>query len=355
MHVSFGTPGLSHSNMGLGGPGWRRHHGADDAASVGGATSTHTATSTSTNTIGDALGSLSDSIAAMRSQLDSLATSFAFPDSSASVSAAQLINRQKGVMEIHTLEGDTVTLRFSARTAVNYSSAQANVDGTTVSSSALDVSSRSRVSLQVEGDLNDEELAAINALVGQVNDLTDTFFDGNVDEALSQAMSLTYDSSQLADYSLRLKLRQSFEGYSAALLPAASTTPAPTESTGTPAPTEAAPVASTPVASETPAPVVDAGAVEPAVGAGESAETPATTETPADTGTATGGTLTLAEFAAKVRMSFTMRDGDSRIGLSYDLKVKLLVTSIQQAAPQAVDDAVASALTQQLTDTTSAH
>ena len=44
------------------------------------------------------------------------------------------------------------------------------------------------------------ELAALNDLFSQVNDIADSFYSGNVGEAFEQALAVGYDSDELAAF-----------------------------------------------------------------------------------------------------------------------------------------------------------
>lgn len=331
-------PGIGHGH--LNSPGWRKHHAG--AAAQQALQTTGVSQSAYGNAgANDIWTRLNGSVASLRTQLEELGTNTPAGDigASASVTGAQLINKQRGVMEIHTQEGDVVTLSFSARTAVTYSSAQVS-DGTTqISSSELTVASRSRLSVQVEGDLNAEELTAIDDLVDQVSQLTDAFFAGDVDAALAQATRFSYDGTQLADYTIDLKFKQSFYGYTAAAMPA---TTAPANESATPDTTASADEP----ASENSA--VDGATITPAeeTTAPVAAESPSEAPSEATPDAGTGSSLSLLEYREKVRASFGEHGGNAWLGLSYELKVKLLVTSIQQSAPAGeVSDAAADGLT----------
>jgi len=142
---------------------------------------------------------------------------------------AKLISNAKGELQIHTQEGDTVTLSFASKTGVSVQNLQAGNGSTQLSSTDIQAFTSNRVTINVQGDLNANELQAVQDLVGQVNQLADGFFGGDVNAALSQAASLNFDSSQLTDYSLHLALKQTFAAYglSLQLPPVTNTNQAP--------------------------------------------------------------------------------------------------------------------------------
>ena len=59
-------------------------------------------------------------------------------------------------------------------------------------------------SLSVKGDLDESELNAINKLLDQVNKVSESFFNGNVEQAFDQAINMGFDSQEIVDFSLKL-------------------------------------------------------------------------------------------------------------------------------------------------------
>ena len=57
----------------------------------------------------------------------------------------------------------------------------------------------------VEGELDADELRAINELLGQISDVSETFFNGDVYSAFEQALEVGFDSDEIARFSLTLK------------------------------------------------------------------------------------------------------------------------------------------------------
>lgn len=102
--------------------------------------------------------------------------------------------------ELTTKEGDKVKITASASEGFAYETNE-NSKGKSVNGS---YSASQAMSLQVEGNLSDEELGAINELLGKVNDLAGEFFDGDLDKAFAQAQELGYDDKQIGSFSLNL-------------------------------------------------------------------------------------------------------------------------------------------------------
>jgi hypothetical protein len=171
------------------------------------------------DTVGGSASELDSAISQITSQLQALYSAFldnanaASTGSSVTMAGAKLINNAKGVLEIHTQEGDIVTLQFTSKSGLSVQSLQASNDNLQVDSSNLQAFSKNRVTINVQGDLNSAELQAIQDLVDQVNQLADGFFGGSNDAVTPQTNGLNIDNSQLADYSLQMALKQTFEAY----------------------------------------------------------------------------------------------------------------------------------------------
>lgn len=106
---------------------------------------------------------------------------------------------------LKTADGDTVTIDASASQAMSLSAAySSDSEGVEQAAFSLSQSQSDAFSLSVTGELDEGELKAINDLLGQVNDLADDFFAGDLDEAFNAALELGYDSSEITSYSLNL-------------------------------------------------------------------------------------------------------------------------------------------------------
>jgi hypothetical protein len=125
-------------------------------------------------------------------------------------------------LQVTTNDGDKLRISVAqASASYSQSSVAAASDG---SSSVAQFSSRSSslqiagLQISVEGELDDEERAALEKLFGQVQKLSDTFFAGDLQGAFDQALKLELDGSQLASLSLNLtqtSVRQATDAYSA--------------------------------------------------------------------------------------------------------------------------------------------
>ena len=125
-------------------------------------------------------------------------------------------------LSVTTRDGDRLRISV-AQASANWSqtSLAATGDG---SGSSLAVNARTG-SLQIggwqvgfEGELDDDEIKALETLFGQVRELSNTFYAGDMAGAFDRAMSLEMDGEQLASMSLRLtqtSVRQATDAYGA--------------------------------------------------------------------------------------------------------------------------------------------
>ncbi len=106
--------------------------------------------------------------------------------------------------ELTTRDGDKVTIKASSSEGLAVEAGRAERGNKSVGALSGSYSSSESFSLSVEGDLSEEELGAINDLLGRVNDLAGQFFGGNLDNAFEQAMNLGYDQNQIGSFALNL-------------------------------------------------------------------------------------------------------------------------------------------------------
>ncbi len=223
-------------------------------------------------------------------------------------------------LSIETQEGDEVRIRFASRTGL------VAQDGGADSGAERRVYgfASGRVEVSVEGDLNDEELAAIGALVAKVDALAKDFFAGDIQKAFTAAAHLGFDGEQIASFALKLSSRELLQqsGAVGALPKPPQPQPAPAI-TNTPAPaTAAAPSAAT---TQVPAPANSEPVIEPAVK--PAAETPVKPAPPA----AVAGPL--SDFLKRVFEFLGQPAQAGGFELSIKWKVQLVINAVQAADP----------------------
>ncbi|NWL77949.1 hypothetical protein DM872_13915 [Pseudomonas taiwanensis] len=125
-------------------------------------------------------------------------------------------------LEVKTRDGDKLRISIAqASASYSRSSLAAASDGKT----SLLVGSSQSSSLQigawqieVQGELDDEEKAALSDLLGQVQGISSKFYSGDLSGAFDRAMALDMDGEQLASMSLHLtqtKVMQATDAYGA--------------------------------------------------------------------------------------------------------------------------------------------
>ncbi|MES2824056.1 MAG: DUF5610 domain-containing protein [Pseudomonadota bacterium] len=115
--------------------------------------------------------------------------------------------------ELTTAEGDKVTISANSSEGLSVEQGKAGNGNSVYNASA---SSSQTSSWSVAGNLNVDEIKAINELLGRVDTLAEQFFSGNLDEAFNQALALGYDETQIAGYALHLsqvEIQQATQAY----------------------------------------------------------------------------------------------------------------------------------------------
>ncbi|MDO6765670.1 DUF5610 domain-containing protein [Agarivorans sp. 1_MG-2023] len=108
---------------------------------------------------------------------------------------------QSASMQLETAEGDKVTISYGSQLAASYSEGG--------SSYQASFASQQQFSFSVEGDLNEDELAAIADLIKQVDEVGQQFFSGDLDKAFDQALTIGFDEQQLVGFAVNFQQQQS--------------------------------------------------------------------------------------------------------------------------------------------------
>lgn len=110
--------------------------------------------------------------------------------------------------ELTTAEGDKVAISVNSNRsyAADYSAVatESTRGDARVENLRTNLTTSASSNWSVEGDLNEDEVGAINKLLQQVDELAVAFFDGDLDLAFDQALALGYDAEQITDFSLQL-------------------------------------------------------------------------------------------------------------------------------------------------------
>lgn len=297
------------------------------------------------------------------------------PSGATSVSSfiAREVRKERGVIDLVTAEGDRVSIRFRTKEVVAGSVTQSSAaDGTTITATKASLFSQGGVKIEVDGDLNDDELKAINDLLGKVDDIATKFFSGDVQAAFSAANSLGVDSDQIAAYRLNLtysrKIAAAYGAYDAA--PPASTQPVTStagDSTSAASTNDSASASSPASKSDSgptssPTTATDAASASgtdattssrPVAGTDAGSPTTNTPDTPPATTPPPSAQKTILDFLSDALSKLSSTNGAGRLSFSMQWKMSVLVTaleSVQPAQPTTSADQTAAINTQLLGD-----
>ena len=98
--------------------------------------------------------------------------------------------------ELETADGDKIQILVDSLKATQL---QADKNG-----ASSQVAQQNNFEFSVDGDLDSDELKAINDLLNQVNAVSESFFGGNVEQAFDQALSMGFNSEEIQSFSLKL-------------------------------------------------------------------------------------------------------------------------------------------------------
>lgn len=117
--------------------------------------------------------------------------------------------RASSNVRIRTQEGDVVRINITNSTRLSVDDASASDDSGELSVTNLKFKEYNGLKISVKGDLNDEELAAIENVFEQANEIATEFFDGDIAAALETSETFSFDTELIGNVSLRFR---QFEG-----------------------------------------------------------------------------------------------------------------------------------------------
>ncbi|TCT23985.1 DUF5610 domain-containing protein [Thiobaca trueperi] len=114
-------------------------------------------------------------------------------------------------LTLKTREGDVVKVNFS-RSLDAQSSFATVQDGEGNQATRVDLSRTEKTGYEfsVEGDLNEEEITAIQNLMRDVGQVANDFYGGDVQKAFDQVSNVSFDSKQLASMDLRMSRSEQY-------------------------------------------------------------------------------------------------------------------------------------------------
>lgn len=104
-----------------------------------------------------------------------------------------------------TQDGDKVTIRAAYASSTIFEGTSANFAEGQHQSVSGSFKAASGLYLRVQGELDAEEMTAIEDLLAQVKQVSDRFYLGDVESAFEQALAMGFDSEQIARFSLKLR------------------------------------------------------------------------------------------------------------------------------------------------------
>ncbi len=125
--------------------------------------------------------------------------------------AVSTFSSQSTEIEIETQEGDKVTISFNHTFSSSQSAFEVQSEQGSLSAFSQSSSMNSELNVSVNGDLNDDEFQAISDLMQQVNEISNSFYNGNLNAAFEQAQNVGFNMDQLSGFSLDLNLQQRVE------------------------------------------------------------------------------------------------------------------------------------------------
>jgi hypothetical protein len=252
--------------------------------------------------------------------------------------ATREVTRERFSLDILTAEGDKVSVRFKSLTVTDVAAAQVSDGENTSTAVQSSVISRGRFKVEVDGDLNEVERAAIGDLLDKVDDIAEDFFGGDVQAAFAAASRVGLDSDALSAFSLRLSYSKSTAMAAKAYASTAALTDAPSAPATPVVPAAGKPVTTDPVA---PAKMADVAA---APVAGEATTAPV----PVPVVDAPSARQTIASFTKDVLAKLSTAGENGGVRLSMRWKVDFLLTAIESVSKTPVQQAAADALGQAL-------
>jgi hypothetical protein len=248
--------------------------------------------------------------------------------------ASREVKRERFSLDILTAEGDKVSIRFKSLSVTDAAVAQVSDGSATSTAAQASVISRGRFKVEVDGDLNDSERAAIGDLLDKVDGIAEDFFGGDVQAAFAAASRVGIESDALSAFSLRLSYSKS-TAVAKAYASTAALTDAPAAPVQTPVlspvqkPITAPPVTTPPLVSK----VADAPVGDSTTPESTTAPAPASSDSSTPPTPASSARQTIASFTKDVlaRLSTAGEGGTAKFSMRW--KVEFLVSALSSVAP----------------------
>ncbi|PKG39315.1 DUF5610 domain-containing protein [Psychromonas sp. Urea-02u-13] len=103
-----------------------------------------------------------------------------------------------------TKEGDQVNITFNSEYLQQNVSVSNLTENGLNHASSQKTSSQTAFSFEVNGELNEDEQQTINKLLGSLQNVSDLFFNGDLEDAFDEAQTISMDPTHLAAFSMDL-------------------------------------------------------------------------------------------------------------------------------------------------------
>ena len=114
----------------------------------------------------------------------------------------------KAILDIKTQDGDKVSLRFQSSSSLKADATYTNDGRTEVKEANVFISSDAKLQIEIDGDLDDDEVAAIKDVLSQIDNIAQRFFGGDIEQAIAGLENFSFDDSELSSVGLDLALKQ---------------------------------------------------------------------------------------------------------------------------------------------------
>ncbi|MCP4597861.1 DUF5610 domain-containing protein [Neptuniibacter sp.] len=138
------------------------------------------------------------------------------PSRQVSISAAERYSKAESFsLDVMTKEGDKVSIRFNSEASQTKSLGAYSDGDSSAVSYGIERNASSNYRFSVEGDLNEDELEALQSLIQDINLIAEDFYSGDVQEAFEQATELEMDKSQLMNLNVTMTQSASYSAVTA--------------------------------------------------------------------------------------------------------------------------------------------
>lgn len=116
-------------------------------------------------------------------------------------------------MEIRTNNGDIIKLMINNSNSISTSQQLTSSGDEHTLTINTEKYSSTGLSFSVQGELDEDELEAINDLVGQIGDVAEDFYSGDMQQALQHAVELGYDTGEIAGFEAHMRYSTAVSAY----------------------------------------------------------------------------------------------------------------------------------------------